>query len=430
MHGHGGSGVRLRLETSSVPLLLRFVEGRERPQPVFEDEDPPPAECAERFLLQASQEFKRRRLDGQVGDAQAEDERVQVLHDCQRIALESLRRAETVSELLQRSTWGHDDTEQARFLHLHPAVQVPAGPEEAGELVEEQESAMGCWPPQLRVAGAAVATSWQHTELEGALRFLRQHWLIHCVRGQYLIELWNDSDVPGALDPAKGLAGRQLALFGQHPQFGVCVTFPHEIGRLVEWRHCLSVRISPLRAAAAVPGPASAREAPAPPPAVDDPGLPRGEAAHAVLLEAQRVLVDQRIFRRFREGLLRDGAPECRQHWHVLRASSTEILIVMPTGVAAELVHVSVSYGSFVPARSVDADPGSAVWDWLSDVARLRLRELFLLGPSAVLPTTGFSEPGNGTAATDLFSHFARWIVPQVEAVAYHLGSDPKLAAE
>jgi len=410
------AGVALRLEPSDEPLLLRFVEAPGGARAIYGEEDPAPVDCVERFLLQSGQDGKRRRVDGGQADAQAEDERVQALHENQRCALESLQRAGTVSELLQRSTWGQDDSEQMRFLHLHPAVQSSAAAEEAAALVQEREAAMASWPTRLREAGAAVAASQQHTELEGVLRSLRRHWLVHCVNGRYLVELWNESNMTKASDPKKGLAGKYLAVIGQHPQLGVCLTFPHEIGRLVEWRHRLAVRVLPLRVAPADLEQPARQAAPAPPPGLDDPNLPRGEAMHLVLTEAQEVLIDHCIFRRLREGLAQSDAGRWLR-WHVLRASSSEIALAVPVGAAAELVHIMVSYGG---AEQGGTRTGGRpdVWAWFGKAARLRLRELFLMGPSADVGPEAVKSPMSGEAKpSDLFGDFTRWLEPQLDAI-------------
>eukprot|EP00747_Dinoflagellata_sp_TGD_P201114 gnl/TRDRNA2_/TRDRNA2_74572_c1_seq1.p1 gnl/TRDRNA2_/TRDRNA2_74572_c1~~gnl/TRDRNA2_/TRDRNA2_74572_c1_seq1.p1 ORF type:complete len:333 (-),score=56.55 gnl/TRDRNA2_/TRDRNA2_74572_c1_seq1:10-1008(-) len=294
----------LHLEPRGDPLLLRFVDtfasraGEEQPLAIHGEEDPPPAGCAERLLQQAIEETRWGGGDRSRDEVQAGEERAQKLRELQRLALDGLGRAQTTAGLLRRTVWGEEGHEEStQFLKLHRAVLAPPAPEEAGVLVTARAAALESWPNHLRDAGAAVAASRGHTELEGALRYLRQHWLVHCVGG-YGIELWNDDDMAKAADPARGLTGKHMVFVGHHPQLGVCVTFPQEFARLVEWRHRLWIEIVPLAGAAT--GAVSADSLPpAPRMGMPNADMPRGEAIHLVLLDAQKAVVDRGIFRRF-----------------------------------------------------------------------------------------------------------------------------------
>merc|ERR1712060_238219 len=99
------------------------------------------------------------------------------------------------------------------------------------------------------------------------------------------------------------------------------------------------------------------------------------------LLEAQRALIDHAIFHQLRESLLRNETADSGHQWHIVRASSSEVLIMLPVGVDAQLVQLVIRHGPSDSVSKVSKDAISGVyslWTWLADATALRLRELSL----------------------------------------------------
>ena len=74
----------------------------------------------------------------------------------------------------------------------------------------------------------------------------RQRWLIHCVGSRYAVEVWSEG--PGGGDAQ---VGKSLAFISRHPRHGLALSFPRDLGRLVELRQRLRVELAPLEAGGA-----------------------------------------------------------------------------------------------------------------------------------------------------------------------------------
>lgn len=447
MHADDGEAVESKdsvaLEADDGPALLRFlVKPGNFPQALRGDKDPSdPKLRAERSLLQAAESRKRRRYEQPAEDPEAAEERSRALRELQQSALSGLRRAERVAELLLRTDWGLDGRERARFLQLQSAAWTSPGRNDTVEPPALNED----WPNRFREAGRVLAASRRHAELEDTLRYLRRHWLIHSLGGRYAVELWRDQRAgQSRAGTAHKLTGRYLAYIGRHPQLGVCVNFPQEYGQLVQGRHRLSVRIRQCsqRSEAQNDHPCLARERAAFPTNLVEPGAPREEAVHAVLLEAQLSLVELDIFRSIHESLSRKSRM-CR--WHVLRASVSEIsfLVLMAdeTGnagaeqsfsssgvgegqatnrrqeaVGLRLMGVTILYGPTQDSVSYGAEARADVLDWVSELAHVRLRELHLEGLRAADTGAGGSE--TCASSPDLLGAFQPWLEAHLRMAA------------
>ncbi|CAK0814422.1 unnamed protein product [Prorocentrum cordatum] len=332
--------------------------------------DPPPEQLVERLLLEREADArggaKRRRLgaDGLAADVGGEDgppeadaellsgdERARALREAREAALQALYRAERAAELLRRTTWGE---EKVAFLKLLPNMQEPPPPGYRAAAARALEPAAAAHCAALRAAGRALAgpPPGGALELEATLRYLQPRWLVHFVRGAYAVELWREGGKAELGEPDQWPAGKFLAYVGHHPQHGPGVRFPPELSGAVEGRRRLAVQISPLGgrpAASAAAARGGEAAAPARGAAEAEPweaAATRGEAVHAVLLDAQEALVDLCAFQRFRRDLLEGDA--VRRHayrWHLSRASTAEVSLTVPVGASAELLSVTVLGG-------------------------------------------------------------------------------------
>lgn len=402
-----------------------------------------------RCLQQTRAAPKRRRTSFQGASSPADvgleaeetseaDQRIRRLRELRQTALTSIRSVEKVAELLHRTLWRGEDSAvggQTRFLRLHPSyTQVP----EPHWMAEGVATSL---PSNLRLAGEAVANTRRHGELEGTLRVLHGKWpLKHLGGGVFSVEVWSDSLRRGPeLKPAarNALASTRRAAekkstshayhaFLQHrAPSGVCVTFPWGFGRLVQFRHRLHVRISPLDAGDRVVGATAVSSQSAstrlgqtaPFPLLSSQPSERGLAIDAALREARDALVDLCAFRRLRESLITRVR---LKQWHILRASSAELLFAVPVATQSSgerLLSVAVRFGASVSEDALENN-GSDLWEWLSAMARLRLREL-LLGLDENQASGSLADDVD-VQSQDLLASFVQWATPHFEAVAKH----------
>merc|ERR1712217_10000 len=136
--------------------------------------------------------------------------------------------------------------------------------------------------------------------------------------------------------------------------------------------------------------------------ALKAPNLARSDAIHMSLLEAQRSLIDHVIFHQLKESLLQNETADSRHQWHIVRVSSSEVLILLPVGVDAQLVQLVIRHGPFDTVGKASKDGTSDVyslWSWLADATALRLRELCLEMQEASSPVATNAEgiPTNAT---------------------------------
>lgn len=200
-------------------------------------------------------------------------------------------------------------------------------------------------------------------------------------------------------------------------------------------------------------------------------GAPRAEAVQQALLEAQEALIDGCILRKLREGI-QDGLHELLLQsrsgttgqavagsgqglgssaggvttpddphtgagfasafsWRPLRATPSEVAFILeaarPTSAQAQPMLVTLRYG---PSRQEAARgrSGSArdrIWEYVSELARVRLRELYIdqakhcsmTGPA---PAKG-KAPASLALQVELLQSFAMWADSQFEVVQGYL---------
>jgi len=410
----------LKLEPTGLPVLARLVEAQAGFHPVYAEENPSAENGgAERFLAQvAAREADRKRHRSQEAERDeaflaAAELRVQELRDTQRIARESIQRALTVAELLRRTTWGPDDAEaeSACFLRLQPSVAAHVEEDEAAELQKWAQPATETRAAELRGLKSLAGTSQQqHENLFSVLSFLkRQHWLLkQPLNGSFPVELWKDSHPQSnkdaaqksALPTTKGEAkepghSAYLAFVFQQPKVGVSVLFPPDCADVVERRHQLQVEVCPTDASLlhTLSATQTAFQESLQDLTLED-SDDRGVLIHRMLVEARTTLMDRDIFQHMRAGV-QAGV------WEVLVANTTCLKIMAPR----LKVCVTFKYGP----HSQLADLNGGIWEGISQLALLHLRELMLKR----------SRERTAITAT-LFQEFAEWANLQFgEALRY-----------
>ena len=175
------------LESPVGAVLLRFDQHRDGSlQPVWEDPDATPSRCVERLFLEESA-AKRRRHEG-AGPVESDRERIEFLREAQETALDGVQRATTAAQLLSvGATEG-----ETQFLALQSAVPRPLDFSQIMRHASEVDEAAEAHRQELLdIANARLTNKalQQFKEMEAALSFLGQRWHLHCVAGQYAIEL-------------------------------------------------------------------------------------------------------------------------------------------------------------------------------------------------------------------------------------------------
>ncbi|CAE8588620.1 unnamed protein product, partial [Polarella glacialis] len=160
-----------------------------------------------------------------------------------------------------------------------------------------------------------------------------------------------------------------------------------------------------------------------------DPAVPRAQALHEALLEAEKVLLDAYAFRALRHALSAragDSKEDGGRHvaggvdlrraggtWQVLRVASSEVALALPADGGRELLQVVVRLGAATP-ETPSADEAPRLWHWLSQLTTLQLRDLFLQSEGCKgTQTTGSSK--------ELLLAFQTWLQPRLEAAARYL---------
>ena len=188
MAAHDGSAARVPvvLESPVNAVLQRFDQHADGTlEPVWEDPDATPIRCVERLLLESA--AKRRRQEGQ-GPGESGQERLQFLREAQETALDGVQRATTAAQLL-----GAGATEgETQFLALQRAAPKPLDFTQVMRHASEVDEAAEAHRQELLEITSARLTNRAlqlFAEMEAALSFLGQRWHLHCVAGQYAIEL-------------------------------------------------------------------------------------------------------------------------------------------------------------------------------------------------------------------------------------------------
>ena len=183
------------LESPVGSVLLRFDQHRDGSlQPVWEDPDATPSRCVERLLLEESA-AKRRRHEaaGPAGPVESDRERIEFLREAQETALEGVQRATTAAQLLSVSGGsGGAEEAETQFLVLQSAVPRPLDFSQVMRHASEVDEAAEAHRQELLdIANARLTNKalQQLAEMEAALSFLGERWHLHCVAGQYAIEL-------------------------------------------------------------------------------------------------------------------------------------------------------------------------------------------------------------------------------------------------
>ena len=212
----------LLLENTVGPVLLRFDQHQDGTlEPVWEDPDACPSRCVEQLLLEESA-AKRRRQEGPVPGESAQ-ERAQFLREAQETALDGVQRATTAAQLLGVGA----SPGETQFLTLQRAVPKPLDvPQLIHYASEVDEAARAHCQELLDIAAARLTNNaLEHFgEMERALSFLGQRWYLHCIAGQYAIELWT-----GRARQRKRLGARPLVRVISNPKKGICLAFPAEL---------------------------------------------------------------------------------------------------------------------------------------------------------------------------------------------------------
>eukprot|EP00929_Paragymnodinium_shiwhaense_P068121 TRINITY_DN34237_c0_g2_i3.p1 TRINITY_DN34237_c0_g2~~TRINITY_DN34237_c0_g2_i3.p1 ORF type:complete len:405 (-),score=64.32 TRINITY_DN34237_c0_g2_i3:174-1388(-) len=354
------------LDAPSGPVVLRYLPNG---QALHGEVDPmDPHAQAERCLLQTETGPKKKSRGEQAAAIQSEDEQRQAESrrreelELRQSALDSLRNAALVSELLLKTQWGEAATaaEKIRFLQLQASVPPPRPSSEIRRCIDRGDASSCAAASRLRAVSASLCEIKSHAEMEAVLQYLRNHWPLQKVgRLQYAVEVWDAGEVTEpALEEAstvgrreQGAARRQQHAKPDSPRreayfaylvatkrLGVCLTFPREFGRYVQWRHRLWMQITELSGAAATGLSTAVARVEAPVSRCDEALVPssasRPEALHAALLEAREALVDLTVFQHLSKNAKDNLLP---RGWHVLRSSSAEITFAVTVSTTSRL---------------------------------------------------------------------------------------------
>ncbi|CAE7949202.1 unnamed protein product, partial [Symbiodinium sp. KB8] len=361
------------LESPVGSVLLRFDQHRDGSlQPVWEDPDATPSRCVERLLLEESA-AKRRRHEaaGPAGPVESDRERIEFLREAQETALEGVQRATTAAQLLSVSGGsGGAEEAETQFLVLQSAVPRPLDFSQVMRHASEVDEAAEAHRQELLdIANARLTNKalQQLAEMEAALSFLGERWHLHCVAGQYAIELWTGRMRP----PKRLLATRPRVRVTSHPKKGVCLNFPAELSQLIHSRMRLLLQLRGQ-------GLKGRSQALLPPPW--DPSTPRPEALHRALLQAEMLLADALTFHTLRDRVMIASQEELlRKGWQISRVASHEVVLAVESLDFRRLeltVALRTPGAEEVPPPSEQSDP---VFDWLADAAAAQLREMYLL---------------------------------------------------
>eukprot|EP00439_Symbiodinium_sp_Y106_P031723 s3913_g3.t2 len=395
------------LESPVGAVLLRFDQHRDGSlQPVWEDPDATPSRCVERLFLEESA-AKRRRHEG-AGPVESDRERIEFLREAQETALDGVQRATTAAQLLSvGATEG-----ETQFLALQSAVPRPLDFSQIMRHASEVDEAAEAHRQELLdIANARLTNKalQQFKEMEAALSFLGQRWHLHCVAGQYAIELWTGRMRP----PKRLLATRPRVRVASHPKKGVCLNFPVELSQLIHTRMRLLVLLRGQ-------GRKGRSQALLPPPW--DPSTPRPEALHKALLQAEMLLADALTFHMLRDRVMIASQEELlRQGWQISRVASHEVVLAVESLDFRRLeltVALRAPGAEEVPPPSEQSDP---VFDWLADAAAAQLREMYLL-PQKSKEASETSSQAPVETEMDLFEAFEVWLQPRVEVLSRYLG--------
>eukprot|EP00435_Cladocopium_sp_Y103_P030230 s70_g7.t1 len=383
------------LERAAAPLLLRFnASGAGRAEAEYGEEDPPAKRCLSR-LLREDATSKRPRM----ADAADEEERLRLLREAQEAALEGARKTTQVATLLG-IPWGE---QQVRFLKLHPVVPKKIDLEEilktcfaSSEASEERRQEL------LEVAGKRLtdAVSQQHTQMEEAVLFLGHRWPLLSSAGQCAVEV-------APAEWIRDLLPRALVQVANNPKRGVCLSFPTEMSRLIQPRRELFLTFSSKNLGA---GGAGSSHGSQQVPASEYDSLPRPEALHEALLEAQRFLLDAAVFQRFRQGLLSVSGT-----WTLRRVGLSEVsfMVVLDTNEVLEL-----TLGLQKTAGQAE-ETSTSLWSWLAECCLLQLRERHVAPKTA--PSDPVEEATPSPAELDPVAAFQLWLQPRLQAAVCYL---------
>lgn len=322
-----------------------------------------------------------------------------MLREAQEAALEGARKMTQVATLLG-VPWGE---QQVRFLKLHPVVPKKIDLEEilkncfaSSEASEERRQEL------LEVAGKRLtdAMSQQHTQMEEAVLFLGHRWPLLSSAGQCAVEV-------APAEWIQDLLPRALVRVANNPKRGVCLSFPSEMSRLIQPRRELFLTFSSKKLGA---GGAGSSHGSQQVPASDYDSLPRPEALHEALLEAQRFLLDAAIFQRFRQGVLSTAALGT---WTLRRVGLSEVSFMVVLD-ADEVVELTLGL-----QKKVQAEASTSLWSWLAECCLLQLRERHVAPKTA--STDLVEEATPSPAELDPAAAFQLWLQPRLQGAVCYL---------
>lgn len=283
-------------------------EGRE-PIALDCDNDSSTKRCLDRLLRQEGASKRQR-----FGSTEAEEERVRVLHESQESALEGARRTTQVATLLG-VPWGE---QHVRFLKLHPCTPKKIDLKDVLRNAAETTAALASRRQEILVAKNRLTDTVPnlYVGMQAALHFLGHRWPLHSSAGQYAIELAPNEWV-------QDIMPRALVRVANNPKRGVCLSFPWEMSQIIQPRRQLFItfRSKTFGGGSSKHDSASNYEL-----------MPRQEALHYALLEAQGLLLDASVFERFRQAVLgseRRTLPRSFCEWTLYRVGLNEVIFLV-----------------------------------------------------------------------------------------------------
>ena len=276
------------------------------------DNDSPTKRCRLSRLLREEGASKRQRF----GSTEAEEERVRVLHESQESALEGARKTTQVATLLG-VPWGE---QHVRFLKLHPCTPKKIDLKDVLRNAAETTLSLASRRQEILVAKNRLTDAIPnlYVGMQAALHFLGHRWPLHSSAGQYAIELAPNEWV-------QDIMPRALVRVANNPKRGVCLSFPWEMSQIIQPRRQLFItfRSKTFGGGSSKHNSASNYEL-----------MPRPEALHHALLEAQGLLLDASVFERFRQVVLtseRHRLPRPRSfcEWTLYRVGLSEVTFLV-----------------------------------------------------------------------------------------------------
>ena len=359
------------LEPCGNPPLLSFEtpDGAKRPTAVYGEEDPPAKRCLERLLCEA----KRPRLD------EAQD-RLQQLREAQQFALGGAQQTTQVATLLG-VPWGE---QQVRFLKLHGVTPKKVDFQEILNNYRDTSAAAETFAISVKEAAEKRLTDvvpQQFAEMRHAITSLIHQWPFLVSGPNVVVELARPEWLRGLLP------FRPLVRVANNPKKGVCLSFPAEMSRLIQPRRQLFVTFSAQNL-----GQGSSQQK-----VSNYDSMPRAEALHEALLDAQGFLVDAAIFQRLREGALATGVST---DFTLRRVGLSELsfMVVLDN----EVLDMTLGLRS-VEDEATKSESNSKLWSWLADSCLLQLRERHVMDE------------------TDPLAAFKLWLQPRLHAAVRYL---------